>query len=82
MGLLIAAIILFAVVAIFSESFLTAYNLFNIGRNLSLFVFIALSQAVVLVIGQMNLSVGAIAGLSTITAGYLIDKGKCHWRKP
>ncbi len=48
-GLLIAAVILFAVLSIFSDSFLTAYNLLNIGRNLSLVAFIGLSQAVVLV---------------------------------
>lgn len=47
--LLIAAVILFAVLSIFSDSFLTAYNLLNIGRNLSLVAFIGLSQAVVLV---------------------------------
>ena len=73
-GLLIAAVVLFAILAIFSDSFLTEYNLFNIGRNLSLFAFIGLSQAVVLVIGHMNLSVGAIGGLATITAGYFIGR--------
>lgn len=72
-GLFVAALVLFAVLSIFSESFLTSFNMYTIGRTLSLYAFIGLSQAIVLVVGDMNLSVGAIGGLATITAGYLID---------
>lgn len=72
-GLFLSAAILFSVVSILSNDFLTEYNLFNVGRNLSLFFFVGLSQAVVLTIGHMNLSVGAIGGLTTITAGYLLE---------
>lgn len=72
-GLFVAALVLFAVLSIFSSGFLTSYNMYTIGRTLSLYVFIGLAQAIVLVVGDMNLSVGAIGGLSTITAGYLID---------
>ena len=72
-GLFAAALVLFAVLSIFSDSFLTSYNMYTTGRTLSLYAFIGLSQAIVLVVGDMNLSVGAIGGLATITAGYLID---------
>jgi ribose transport system permease protein len=72
-GLFVAALVLFAVLSIFSSSFLTSFNMYTIGRTLSLYAFIGLSQAIVLVVGDMNLSVGAIGGLSTITVGYLID---------
>jgi ribose transport system permease protein len=72
-GLFVAALVLFAVLSIFSGSFLTSFNMYTIGRTLSLYAFIGLSQAIVLVVGDMNLSVGAIGGLATITAGYLID---------
>lgn len=72
-GLFVAALVLFAVLSIFSSSFLTSFNMYTIGRTLSLYAFIGLSQAIVLVVGDMNLSVGAIGGLATITAGYLID---------
>jgi ribose transport system permease protein len=72
-GLFVAALVLFAVLSIFSSGFLTSYNMYTIGRTLSLYVFIGLAQAIVLVVGDMNLSVGAIGGLSTITVGYLID---------
>jgi len=72
-GLFVAALVLFATISIFSDSFLSSYNMYTIGRTLSLYAFIGLSQAIVLVVGDMNLSVGAIGGLATITAGYLID---------
>ncbi|MDZ7838096.1 MAG: ABC transporter permease [Actinomycetota bacterium] len=72
-GLFIAALILFAILSLFSDSFLTPFNMYTTGRTLSLYVFIGLAQGLVLVVGDMNLSVGAIGGLATITAGYLMD---------
>ncbi len=72
-GIVFAAVSLFVVFSVTSESFLTAYNIFNISRTLSLYIFIALGQAMALVVGGMNLSVGAIGGLATITAGYCLD---------
>ena len=72
-GLLISALILFFILSIFSSSFLTSYNIFTIGRTTAMYAIIGLSQAIVLVVGDMNLSVGAIGGLSTITAGYFMS---------
>jgi ribose transport system permease protein len=72
-GLFIAAVLLFVVLSLSSDSFLTQYNIFNTTRTLSLYLFIALTQAIILVGGGMSLSVGAIAGLSTIAAGYCLD---------
>jgi len=53
--------------------FLSAANIHSILRSSSLWVLIALSQIMVLVIGQMNLSMGAIGGLSAVVAGYLFQ---------
>lgn len=72
-GIVIAAGMLFFLFSVTSESFLTAYNIFNISRTLSLYIFIALAQAMAIVVGGLNLSVGAIGGLVTITAGYFLD---------
>jgi len=71
-AIVIPAFILFFIFSVTTDSFLTAYNIFNISRNLAFNVFIALGQAVVLAIGGMNLSVGAIGGLATITCGHMI----------
>lgn len=72
-GIVIAAFLLFVIFSVTSKSFLTAYNIFNISRTLSLYVFIALAQAMTIVVGGLNLSVGAIGGLATITTGYFLD---------
>ena len=72
-GISIAVILLFIVFSITSPSFLTAYNIFNVARNVSLYVFIAIAQALVIVGGGMNLSVGAIGGLAVVATGYFID---------
>jgi ribose transport system permease protein len=68
-SVVLATLVLFVVFAIGSESFLTQYNLFNMGRTAALYVFVAVGQAIVIVIGGMNLSLGAIGGLSVVVAG-------------
>ena len=72
-GIAFSALLLFVGFSLSSESFLSAYNLFNISRIIAFSVFVALAQAVVLVAGGMNLSVGAIGGLATIATGYGIQ---------
>jgi len=73
-GIALSAFALFVYFSLTSENFLTRYNLFNISRMVGFFALVALSQAVALVVGGMNLSVGAIGGLATITVGYLISE--------
>lgn len=72
-GILGAALVLILIFSILSDSFLSSFNIFNLARTQSLYVFVALAQAVMLVTGNMNLSVGAIAGLTAVIFGYLID---------
>ena len=72
-GIVFSALLLFIGFSLSSGSFLSAYNLFNISRIIAFSAFVALAQAVVLVAGGMNLSVGAIGGLATITTGYCIQ---------
>lgn len=72
-GILGAALLLIVIFSFLSDSFLTQYNIFNLTRTQSLYVFVALSQAVMLVTGNMNLSVGAIAGLTAVIFGYAVD---------
>jgi len=64
-----ATLLLATIFGVTNKSFLTGYNLFNISRTASLYMFIALSQAMVLIVGGMNLSLGAIGGLSVVIAG-------------
>jgi ribose transport system permease protein len=64
-----ATLVLFVIFSIGSPSFLTEYNLFNLGRTAALYVFVAMGQAIVVVIGGMNLSLGAIGALAVVAAG-------------
>ena len=70
-GLIFASIILIVILS-FTEGFLTPFNLFNLGRNLAIYSIIGLAQAMVLIIGDLNLSIGAIGGLSIVTVGYFL----------
>lgn len=72
-GTVVAAVALFLFFSLVTDSFFTPYNLFNLGRNLSVNIFIALGQAVVMIVGGMNLSLGAIGGLATITTGMMME---------
>ena len=69
----LAAAILFLIFSVTTDSFFTSFNLFNIARTLSLYVFIALAQALPILVAGLNISVGAIGGLATITAGHLMS---------
>lgn len=64
-----ACILLILVFSIFTDSFLTTFNLFNLSRTAAIYGFIAGSQLMVAVIGGMNLSVGAVGALSCVMAG-------------
>lgn len=64
-----ACILLILVFSIFTDSFLTTFNLFNLSRTAAIYGFIAGSQLMVAVIGGMNLSVGAVGALSCVVAG-------------
>ena len=68
-NVVMATLGLFLLLTIVSESFLSSYNLFNVSRTASLYVFIAMGQAIPLVVGGMNLSLGWIGGLSVVFAG-------------
>ena len=52
--------------------FLSTYNLFVTGRDLSILLLVALAQMIVLSLGQVNLSIGSIGGLVAIIESGLI----------
>ncbi len=72
-SVLLATIALVVIFAVSNDSFLTPFNLYNVSRTASLYAFIALGQAIVVVIGHMNLSLGAIGGLSVVVGGWAMD---------
>lgn len=72
-SVVLATLVLFLIFTFSNSSFLTPFNLFNVTRTAALYVFVAIGQAIVIVIGGMNLSLGAIGGLSVVIAGWSMD---------
>src|SRR6201997_2078107 len=68
-GLLIATILLSLLTASVSHTFLSSYTLFVLSRQMAFSILIALAQAVCLVVGGMNMSVGAIGSTATVIMG-------------
>ncbi len=85
-GLFVIVVVLTVVMALASRSFLSTFNLFVILRDVSTAVLIGMAQMVVLAIGQMNLSVGAIGGfmygdMPARTVGPLPAGFRCEGRR-
>ncbi len=70
---IVAVLILGVIFTAFSDSFLTSYNLFNMGRTAAIYIFIAIAQGLVVIVGGMNLSLGYIGGMVVVAAGYSME---------
>jgi ribose transport system permease protein len=68
-----ALVILWIIFSIGNSSFNTPYNIFNVLRTSSENYIIAMSQAFVIIVGGMNVSIGGIGGISAITAGFCMS---------
>src|SRR5260370_6607688 len=68
-GLLIATILLSGLTASVSHTFLSSYTVFVLSRQMAFSILVALAQAVCLVVGGMNMSVGAIGSMATVIMG-------------
>ena len=64
--------VIFVFMAILSPQFRTRYNIFGFLRHSSLIAIVAIGQAVVLVSGGFDLSVGAIAAIVGMLTGHLL----------
>jgi len=76
LGLLLIDLVGMLVLSVVRPQFLSTYNLFVTGRDLSILLLVALAQMVVLSLGQMNLSIGSIGGLvAIIESGLMVRYG-------
>lgn len=67
---ILAVLVLGIIFTVFSDSFMTSYNMFNMGRTAAIYIFIAIGQALVVIVGGMNLSLGYIGGMTVVATGY------------
>jgi len=73
-GLILSFTVLFCLLALSSDTFVSSYTMFVLARQVAFYVLIALAQAVCLVVGGMNLSVGAIGSMTTVVLGLCLDR--------
>ncbi len=66
LGMMVALVVLFVALAIFSPVFLTLENLMNILRQISIVAIIAVGGFLIVLIGGMDISVGSVAALSGV----------------
>lgn len=78
-GLLAIVLASWVVFAAFTEGFVSDFNIFSVGRLVSIAVVVGFSQMVVIGIGQMNLSVGAIGGAVAMFLGWLLQSLGIPW---
>jgi ribose transport system permease protein len=78
LGLIIFAGILTIVLSFVSPNFLTAETFFSQSRYVAFYVLVAMSQAICLAIGDMNLAVGAVGSIATVAFGLLIAPDQAH----
>lgn len=70
----LAVVALFIVFSLSARNFISMDNLYNVLRNSSLYILIAIGQAIVITTGGMDLSLGAVGGLSTVICGLVIQE--------
>ncbi|SCX10748.1 ABC transporter permease [Candidatus Aquiluna sp. UB-MaderosW2red] len=68
-------VLLFAFFSIQADSFLTAENLVNVGRQIAPTIIVATMMTLVITTGQIDLSVGSIIGLTASALAILIQTG-------
>jgi ribose transport system permease protein len=77
-GVLLALLVLCILLAVASPNFFTLNNLPIVLRNASFVGLVALGQTLVLLVGGIDLSVGAAAGLSAIVGALMLTKLGIH----
>jgi ribose transport system permease protein len=65
-------VVLIVIAAVVSPNFLTAYNLQSVIRDLSFLIIIAIGQSCLLLLGELDLSVGKMATLSGMLGGIMM----------
>ncbi|NKB84350.1 ABC transporter permease [Brucella grignonensis] len=71
-GVFVALLVIFALSAIMSPYFLTPYNLSVVARGLAFVGLITIAQSMLMVLGELDLSLGVIGGLSGVVSGILM----------
>lgn len=72
--LLIINIVIFIFMSIYTDNFLTQYNISNIFRQVAIIGVVAISSTLVIISGGIDLSVGSIVGLTGMISAVLVSE--------
>ena len=73
--IILVAALMMAILSFSSPYFMTLGNMTNLMKQVSIVAILAAGQAVVIISGGIDLSVGSILALSAVTIGWLIENG-------
>lgn len=71
-GVFVALVIIFGLSAVLSPYFLTSYNMSVVTRTLAFVGLVTIGQSMLLILGELDLSLGVIGGLCGIISGMLM----------
>ena len=77
-GILVALVALVIVLSLATDNFLSPYNAVVVSRQAAFVGLVALGQTLVLLVGGIDLSVGAAAGLSAIVGALMLTSAGIH----
>lgn len=76
LGILVVLVIITGFFSIISKNFLTADNIISVLRQISNNIFLALGMTMVIILGGIDLSVGAVVAMTgTLTVGLIVTNG-------
>lgn len=78
-GIILALIFLFVGFSIATPHFLRIANLLNVLRQVSLLGIIAVGMTMVIISGEIDLSVGAVYGIAAVSCGLFMRSGYPFW---
>ncbi|GBQ47281.1 ABC transporter permease [Komagataeibacter sucrofermentans] len=79
-GVIAALVLIFGVSCLLSPHFLTGFNMMIMARALAFIGLVTIGQSILMILGELDLSVGAIGGLAGIAGGMLmVQAGLNPW---
>ena len=73
-AIVVVGVLLFAAFSLATDTFLTEFNLTNMVRNVSLIGIVAVGMTYLLIVGEIDLSVGSVMGFLVIVFGMLVTR--------
>lgn len=75
-GIIGVLVIMCVIVTLSTDKFLTTNNMISVLRQISINTYIALGMTLIIILGHIDLSVGAIVAMSgTMTVGFIVTQG-------